>query len=75
MFKIENVTEQPLVLDRSPASVLHLLPRSAAVISKDELQAPQIQNLLAAGALRAQPLKARRARKKEAEKPAKRREN
>lgn len=51
MIRIRNRLDQPLVVNRGKGRVLHLLADGSAVITDEELAAPEIQALLAEGAL------------------------
>ena len=56
MHKVENRLGQPLIFNL-PGRTVHLMPRRLAVLSDEELGAPEVQALLREGRLEKIPLK------------------
>lgn len=56
MLKVQNTTQQPLLVHRGMTSSLHLLVGGRAVLSEEEAELPQIRALIAMGLLDARPI-------------------
>lgn len=71
MVRVKNRLSQPLVINCGKGRVVHLLPGGAAILSEEEVNAPEVQSLLGQHALEKVELERERtaARKKEEERP------
>jgi hypothetical protein len=56
MLKVQNTTQQPLLIHRGKASPLHLLARGTAVLEEEEAGSAQVRALIADGFLEARTL-------------------
>jgi len=49
MEALRNVSNQSLILPKPGGGMVHLLPNRAMTLADEELQAPQVQNLVKSG--------------------------
>ena len=49
MDALRNVSDQSLILQKPGGGTVHLLPNRAITLSAEELQSPQVQNMVKSG--------------------------
>ena len=56
MDTLRNVSNQPLILQKPGGGIVHLLPGRAITLSAEELQAPQVLNMVKSGLIEIETL-------------------